>query len=149
MAFRVPRFNVWCQVRRATSGNPDLIAGWSICQVRGSASAQDPEFDNVGAFQILFPKHSDIRGPMHSEDGLGDWVQIAGWGRRYAVVTSVSDKGCGFTNEYRIAIVHWLAYASSPLNDVLGCGAIDTELLPPEDYLELPLIEKLPWAFVP
>jgi len=149
MGFKVPAFNVWCQVVRPSSPNPFQIHGWSRCQVRGTDSHSDPGPTPRTIFQILFPKYSDVRSFEQSPDGLQDFIQVAGWGARFARIEGVSDKGVGFSNEYRIAVVNWVSRdVGSPYNSVSGCGATDNTLEPPVGYTPLPLITKLGWAIV-
>jgi len=139
MAFQTPRFNAWCQVR--TNAVPPLhqltLRGYSRCQVRGMTSHID-EIDNLAGFQVLLPKWSDVRGVAQSDFNCFDWINVAGWGEHWAYVVSVTDKGAGFTNEYRIATVYWVDHG--PLNTSFVCSPINTALEPPSGFTPLPLI---------
>ncbi len=57
----------------------------------------------------------------------------------------MSDKGAGFSNEYRIANVTWTPRQTSDFNKVNGVGIVDVTLVPPMGYTPLPLITPLTW----
>lgn len=140
MAFQTPKFNLWCQV---WSNNwPPLFRtqrrGWSRCQVRGPTSHVG-DLDNTANFEVLFPKWSDVRGRAQSPFDCFDWINVAGWGNHWCYVSHVMDKGAGFTNEYRIAMVYWVDHG--PLNDTYVCGSVEPTLQPPAGYVPLPLVD--------
>lgn len=150
MAYRTPVFNVWCKVRRETlvAGVPTVtFPGYSLCQVRGP-KAGGAEIINAICFEILFPKWSDVRYSNQNDTIFGDWVQVAGWGNRWAQIVEVCDKGAGFTNEYRLTSAYFVDYSTGvgSLNTVLGCGVVDPTLMPPGGFTPLPLLPKLGWV---
>lgn len=138
MAFRVPVFNVWAKVYHWDNTIPVpayVSAGYSLCQQRGVDSHTDASALSTNMFQVLFPKGSDVRGPLQSASGIGDRIQIAGYGTQTVRVHSLSDKGTGFTNEYRIANVYWdIGVAADSLNRV------NILLAPPPGFLPLPIL---------
>jgi len=148
MAYFPPRFNMWCRVAFEGIVPANLqLRGYSLCQLRGPASREsDPGFSQ--GFQVLFPMYSDVRGIEQRDAGLHDWLQLAGWGDRWAVVTSVCDKGAGFTNEYRQAECQFTTHGVT--NMTPGMPAAKFGLEPPVGFVPLPLI--LPedhWFVVP
>jgi len=150
MAYYPPRFNLWCQVQRILppSGVRGIV-GYTKCQLRGPSSHVQPGFTG-SAFEVLFPKWTDVRGVQQAPSALGDWIQIAGCGNRFAVLVSVCDKGAGFPNEYRLGVCTWIARTTSPpspLNTVDGLGVVDSLLAPPGGFVEVPLLPQLGWAF--
>jgi len=143
MAYYPPRFNTWCQVwRLLDAGDPFAytLVGYSSCQLRGpSPYVSEPQ----SVFEVLFPKHSDVRGPQQSEaHNIGDAIILAGYdGWHWARCFFVCDKGAGFVNEYRMAICAFFRL------DSVGDGhggyqPIDLALEPPEGFTPLPLIES-------
>jgi len=149
MAFQVPKFNVWCRVIRkaVTPAHTYNLVGYSRCQVRGPASNPGTG-QNAMPFEVLFPKHSDVRGITNLLNGSLDYIQVAGWGPRTVQVFSVSDKGAGFTNEYRLCLVVWTLRSTTVFgNEEDGVGSINVESEPPPGYTPLPLIEPyVGWA---
>lgn len=144
MAFRPPTFNLWCQVYR--NGTPLVLAGYSICQLRGPTSHVD---GNAQSVEVLFPKYSDVRGIAQSPALGGDVIVIAGYQRFYLVVEYTSDKGAGFTNEYRIASSRWRDVNTTLHPPPPYTPVVDTTLLPPPGYTPLALVTPLPWPTVP
>lgn len=142
MAFYLPRFNVWCRVwRKLTTNTNPIEIGYSICQVRGPEGRISPPQGQVG-FEVLFPKWSDVRGFPQGVNGDGDFIQVAGWGPRTAQINSIADKGAGFANEYRVAVVGWVNFTDGlKYNKLKGAGPVEPTLLPPDGYTPLPLID--------
>jgi len=147
MAFRTPNFNVWAQVWRPDAGAVLHSIGYSKCQFRGPTS--HAELTGAIAFEILFPKFTDIRDIVRSEDGFADVIAIAGWGRRYAVVQGVSDKGAGFGNEYRLCVCGWRPRTAILPPVPPGQPPIDTTEQPPAGFPTVPLITPVAWVNPP
>jgi len=146
MAWRAPTFNVWAAVYRPDAGAVLHLVGYSKCQYRGPTSHS--ELIGSIAFEVLFPKFSDIRDVVHGAFGA-DIIEIGGWGRNYAVISGISDKGAGFTNEYRLAICTWRPRTSVLPPVPLGQPPVDPLLEPPTGFTPLPLLTPGGWIDPP
>lgn len=132
-----PRFNMWCQVWRPSPAPTYVLYGWSKCQMRGPTS----HVDSGGLlYEVLFPKHSDVRSYTLPGDQESDVLVLGGWDRRYGVVAYVTDKGAGFANEYRLTYVSWRTHTTIIPPVPGGCPSVDPLLIPPMGYTPLPLI---------
>lgn len=149
MAFFKPRFNLWCRVFTNGDGPTRTLRGYSKCQVRGPTSHDDFVSTNA-VFQILFPAGSDVRGTSNGAADDFDWVNVAGWGSRWAVILSVADKGAGFPNEYRLAQCTWVQYGGGSITTQTQVGVVNPVLEPPEGYPPLPLVTvSTVWTALP
>jgi len=136
--YRVPTFNLWCKVYRFDNTIPVpayLPVGYSKCQLRGIDSHLDAGPITTLQVEVLFPAGSDIRSNKENETGKGDVIQIGGYGEMRWIVNTLSDKGAGFLNEYRIAV-------TSPFPPVAPAGLprVNPELVPPVGYTPLPVL---------
>jgi len=147
MAYRVPSFNIWCQVLDQFY----LEVGWSVCQLRGPVNGVF-DLEQTGTptsctllWEVLFPKGSDVRtrnstGTRASGLLFSQWdiIRLCGSQRLSFMVQSVGDKAAGFDNEYR------LVYVSTNLDEVLafntGLPQVNKNFLPPVGYTPLPII---------
>lgn len=146
MAWRLPRFNQWCQVWRPNDSGHATLRGYSLCQLRGPTSHVDNT--NAGLFEVLFPKWSDIVGFSFSGGHNGDLIMMSGFlARHYAQIVLVADKGAGFPNEYRLATCMWRPTTTviPPLEVMTPCS--DPTQLPPDGYLPLPVLSPSAWSF--
>lgn len=142
MAYFPPRFNVWCKVYRLNMvGGDYVLAGYSICQVRGTTSHETSDVQGAANCQVLFPKGSDVRNAAISDLHVGDYVMVAGQLHFRLHVDGVCDKGAGFGNEYREANCSY-DFLGSGEPDRGGLPPVNTDLLPPDGYLALPVIPK-------
>jgi hypothetical protein len=141
MAFQTPNFNVWCRVWRGLTLSTYTLLGYSKCQVRGVDSHLDALLGNV-PWQILFPRGTDIRDGDSTSTNVGDQVEVAGWDGTWFLVDSVTDKGCGFTNEYRIAIGRTIRAAGRTTPQQLN--PVNKDLVPPVGYTPVPIRTPAP-----
>jgi len=109
MAYHVPVFNLSANIWRPgspTSGAPDVVTDCNLAL--GDRMGLSPadiatSTSDWGSMWLLVPKDTDIR------DGKAlagrDTVEVpAGTGRYYSVIW-VDDRGLGFTNEHRFAVI--------------------------------------------
>jgi hypothetical protein len=114
MAFRLPTFNLTCNIWRASAGQPPSGAPVVTvqCQLRPTRRSIYRTV-SAGPFQlveeILMPKLTDVRSLAGA--GSSDTIECpAGSGRFYGVL-GVDDVAKGFPNEYRWALVVQAGYA--------------------------------------
>lgn len=117
MAFRLPTFNILCNISAPGApgvilipGPPFRLAGQS-CQLTygqrtqvASASGTPTQGTLVLVMNLLLPALTDVRGPQ--DLASFDMVEVpAGSGRWYSVI-GVDDIGKGFANEHRTASIY-------------------------------------------
>ena len=115
MAYRVPEFNITCNIYTGPfpvigdpPGKAPRLSG-QVCQLTygrrvnfgGSATAGGGG-TTTAAMSLLLPKRTDIRGPQDSST-ISDFVEVPAGSRRWYGVFFVDEVGRGFANEYRIA----------------------------------------------
>jgi len=120
MAFRVPTFNIDCNVwfdgeTVPPGGAPDVSVE---CQLRwcghGPSESQDPDFTSwQPGWLLLVPKGTDIRDRFNAS-GKALVECPVGTGRYYQV-NYVDDVARGFTNEYRMAFLNKVGEWPSPI----------------------------------
>jgi len=138
MAFKVPTFNLWCQVWRPNeAGNEYTSVGYSKCALRGPESTMEAGL-NTPPSQVLLPKGSDVRSITLSEFSIPDVIDIAGQGAEvFFEVFWVADKGAGYANEYRIV---GGATRNRFGESVNGLRRTNVALQPPLGYTPLPIL---------
>jgi hypothetical protein len=114
MAYRVPTFNIKCNIwhnpwpvpgspgmRPPDLGNVEcqLTYGRRMQLIQTQATADIEEY-TLG-MNLLLPKRTDVRGPNGPSGG--DLVEVPAGTGRYYLVYGVDDVGRGFSNEYRTA----------------------------------------------
>jgi hypothetical protein len=106
MAFRVPQFNLTCNVWRLgnpVTNAPDLV---TPAQLRASGKQSSGQVGGGVLYyvpEVLFPAHTDVRDSQCP--GSEDTIEIPAGTGRYYVVNNVEDVAKGFANEYRQAVV--------------------------------------------
>ena len=114
--FRVPTFNLTCNVWRSTTpviNPPDLSP---TCQLRAAgkqSTGQDVSQDWVFLWSILFPANTDVRDAI--SPGGADTIECPAGSKRYYSTAMVDDVAKGFANEYRTAFVLKLAPWPAPI----------------------------------
>ena len=125
MAFRLPSFNLLCNITTCDVANVPAIPTLPIrlpnqtcqlCYGRRVNVASTGGTSTVGilsiAMTLLVPPLVDVRGPQDVTSA--DMVEVpAGSGRWYFVV-AVDDIGKGFANEHRTAVMSALAKSWVP-----------------------------------
>jgi hypothetical protein len=115
MAFRIPTFNLTCNVWRTGNvvANPpdtnfpcNLSPGRRVLSAalgNTSTGASSPSL----LMEILLPARSDVRPAyiVFASPTQGDVVEVPAGTGRYYCVQCVDDVARGFPNEYRIAIL--------------------------------------------
>ena len=138
MAWFPPRFNLWCQVWRPSPSPTYVLVGWSKCQSRGPTS----HVESGGFyFEVLFPKWSDVRASNLPGVSENDVLVLGGFDRRWCTAAFVYDKGGGFPNEYRLVYAGWRTKTTIIPSVPPGCCPVNADLVPPDGYTPLPLIE--------
>jgi len=107
MAYRLPTFNLTCNVWRhshPTSGPPD---GSVQCQLRGAAknvmTPASSTFDSQFYWELLVPALTDIRDITASTGS--DRVEVPAGSSRFYNVVWADDVAKGFANEYRVCFI--------------------------------------------
>ena len=91
------------------------------CQLRSVAKMTSQNFFNLTFLtkvtqELLVPAGTDLRGPDTTPVNTPDSLTIDAYGGSYEfVVQSVYDVAKGFTNEYRVALIHLEPNWSPPL----------------------------------
>lgn len=124
MGFRVPTFNLFCNVWRNTNdnANPPDLAGLACCLVNGRsggswfvgfAGATAPQVTvslklAKQTMSLLVPKLTDVRPAFLTAADWGDLVECPAGSGRYYWMPWMDDVGKGFANEHReCALVPW------------------------------------------
>jgi hypothetical protein len=110
MPFRVPTFNLSCNIWTDNVGQPvyPIVAAPRVispCQLRELKTAFLVTGNVLYSMLLAIPLRTDIRGPTRFTGAFanGDAVEVpAGSGRFYACAY-VDDVARGFANEYRTA----------------------------------------------
>jgi len=138
MAFKVPTKNCWCRVWRHDTLTTYVLAGYEFVQIRGTDSHPDPVLGAL-CVQVLFPKGADVRQGEGVPTTQPDHIEMAGQLGWWLRVEYVTDKGSGFSNEYRIATCFYVLAPGFP--DGTEFPPVNVELLPDVDYIPLPTID--------
>jgi len=151
MAFQVPRFNIWVEVREQNNSGSTL-RGFSLAQLRAPRPNLVGRFYNLASQvydmpyqEVLFPKGSDVRSYQFARDSTippaaldGDRIQFLGNVNYYFAVMGVFDVGVGFPNEFRVALCRII-----DLPPTVGDGGmvrINPALVPAPGYTPLPVL---------
>lgn len=159
MAYSVPKFNVW--FRCISVRNTGLkLQGFVKGQLRAMRPNMFGVWQNVALKsyasllrEILLPAGSDIRSYQFArdrDDGLGTCTEgdlLIPWGVANCQyqVQEVMDCGCGFANEFRIAVVSIgdRMFPPYPYQHNGGYPRVNPALEPPEGYLPLPILPRM------
>ena len=115
MAYRVPTFNISCQIWRNLGVGgayvaPDNFTDCALSPGRRTMLLAQPPFEldeDALTMQLLLPKLTDVRAGWNG--GSPDLVEVPTGTHRFYLVGYVDDVAKGYANEYRIAIVAYLS----------------------------------------
>lgn len=120
MAYRLPTFNLLCNVSQPDFANTIMIPSApyrlesQACQLTYGRRVQVVSTGGtaqvgvlVMTMNLLLPALTDVRGPQDIRSF--DMVEVPAGSARWYSVVAVDDIGKGFTNEHRSASIHAMA----------------------------------------
>lgn len=116
MAFRIPTFNLTCNIWRGGSLLSNPPDATSMCQLRATGKQNSGYIANAIIYalpEILFPAHTDVRDTFNA--GGADRFEVPAGSGRFYETAQVDDVAKGFANEYRQAIVGKIGVWPTPI----------------------------------